>query len=55
MSVDDVKATTLKEIKLKLKLKYNTIYGDEHKNSNMNCRTSPITMPILGRVILNTL
>ena len=54
MSVDDVKATTLKG-KVKIKYKF-TIYGDEHKQElNLDHYTNPVAMRNLGRVMLNPL
>ena len=57
MSGDDVKDTTFKEIKDKNKIKYKfTVYGEEHKQElNPDCRTNPIVMLVLGRVMLNLL
>ena len=48
-SVDDVKATTLKEKKIKIKIQ---LYGDEHKQElNPDFCTNPLAMPVLGRVM----
>ena len=56
MSVEDVKATTLKEKKIKRKRFFFTIYENEHKQElNPDCHTNSIAMPILGRVMLNLL
>ena len=51
--MDDIKATTLKEKKIKIKIKF-TVYEDEHKQEiNIDHCTNLIGMPIPGRVMPN--
>ena len=56
-TMDDVKATKLKENKKKNENKYEfTVYADEYKQeSNSDCRTNPVAMPVLDWVTLNPL